>query len=126
MLNAIDDWDEDALRAALQLYKGEPRKLGEAMQCVLVAYIDICNHNAPHFDKQWLNDAFRMLHILCAEMTLLTNKEMVCAVIKEPDHLGVSVCTLAKEAGRQAECRIQTVLSCAGDPGWPHNWSVLS
>ena len=64
VLGAIEEWDKDALRVALQFYKGEPGKLGEAMQWVFMTYTTICNNNATHSDQQCLNDAFRMFHIL--------------------------------------------------------------
>ena len=120
--DAIYDWDEDSLLEAVGLFQGEPGELGEALHSVVMAYTDIRHDSGPPFGNESRQQAFRMLHTLCTKMTLLTNKARFIAAITEPDHLGVSVLTLAEGAGETMQRRIKAVLQCGGDSEWPDDY----
>ena len=116
---AVWDWDEAALDEEVASFKGNPAELGGILHFVLMAYINIRNNNGPPFLPKERKEACRMLQTLCRQLETRTTKARVIDAITKPDSLGVSVLTLAKEAGKHMQQRINAVLQCGANARLP-------
>ena len=116
---AVWNWDQAALEKAVASFKGNPAELGEILHLVMMAYINIRNNNGPPFLGKPRKEACRMLQTLCRQLETRTTKARVIDAITKPDSLGVSVLTLAKEAGKHMQQRINAVLQCGANARLP-------